>query len=74
MSIQLDDLQDAAFWNAAVCLDCASRFDVEAADTALDEDGRTLRSLGPCPDCGSRYTFQATLALAILERIDRSEE
>ena len=74
MTITREELDRAAFWDHAVCLDCAVEFEVEADDSVLDDIGRPVRNLGPCPDCGSPRTYQATTVLDILERVEGEEE
>lgn len=74
MTVTRTDLESAAFWDHAICLDCGSSFEVggggDEPDTSFGDFGRRL---APCADCGSPRTFSASLVLDILGRVADEE-
>jgi predicted RNA-binding Zn-ribbon protein involved in translation (DUF1610 family) len=53
------ELEEAAFWDREICVDCEVVFDSEDA-----AEGNC------CPECGSGRVVSAASALAILESVE----
>lgn len=58
----LDQLEEAAFWERLICLDCEAQIDKEA------------EYVQSCLECGSEQLLPATTAKKLVELIDRGEE
>lgn len=58
MTERLTSLQDAAFWDRAVCLDCGT-----VQQHGVEGDG----PFGPCDECGSDAVYSAAFVLRCAE-------
>lgn len=58
----LDQLEEAAFWERLVCLDC---------EAAIEREAEYIQS---CPECGGENLLPAKTAKRLVELVGRGEE